>query len=157
PVGIKIDTANPSGPFIELTHQTRDRCEGDRVVRDRIRLIGPCRPMPGGAGWFQCPRTYRKTTKLYLPNGGWHFWSRQAYRLGYACQRQGRLDRLQRRAAKLNSQLGGGGWGAWDAPPRKPKWMRWRTYERKYEVWERVVDQANTEFTMLAARLLKRL
>jgi hypothetical protein len=64
-------------------------------------------------------------------------------------------DRLQRRAAKLNRQLGGEGWGSWDKPPTKPKWMRWRTYERKYERWERAVEKADEEFTIRAARLLK--
>jgi hypothetical protein len=99
--------------------------------------------MAVGAGWFQCPRTYRKTTKLFLPNGGWHFWSRQAYGLGYACQREGCFDRLQRRAAMLNLQLGGKGWSTWNTPPAKQKWMRWRTYERKYARWERTVGKAN--------------
>jgi hypothetical protein len=33
--------------------------------------------------------------------------------------------------------------------------MRWRTYERKYEIWERAVEEANDEFTVRAARLLK--
>jgi hypothetical protein len=38
-VEAKVDTTDPSDPFIELTHQTRDDREGDRIVRDRIRLI----------------------------------------------------------------------------------------------------------------------
>jgi hypothetical protein len=154
-VEVKVDTTDPSDPFIELTHQTRDDREGDRIVRDRIRLIWTVPTYGGRRWWFQCPRTYRKTTKLYLPNGGWHFWSRQAYGLGYACQREDRFGRLQRRAAMLNRQLGGKGWGSWDTPPTKPKWMRWRTYERKYERWERVVEKANEEFAVRAARLLK--
>jgi hypothetical protein len=154
-VEVKVDTTDPSDPFIELTHQTRDDREGDRIVRDHIRLIWTVPTYGGRRWWFQCPRTGHRTTKLYLPNGGWHFWSRRAYGLGYACQREGRLDRLQRRAAKLNRQLGGEGWGSWDTPPIKPKWMRWRTYERKYERWERAVEKADEEFTIRAARLLK--
>ena len=141
--------------FIELTHRTRDEREGDRIVRDCIRLVWTVPTYGGRRWWFQCPRTYRKTTKLYLPNGGWHFWSRQAYRLGYACQRDDRFSRLQRRAAKLSRQLGGEGWTTWDDPPTKPKWMRWPTYERKYERWERVVEKANEEFAIRTARLLK--
>jgi hypothetical protein len=154
-VEVKVDTIDPSDPFIELTHQTRDDREGDRIVRDRIRLIWTVPTYGGRRWWFLCPRTGRKTTKLYLPNGGWHFWSRRAYGLGYACQREGRFDRLQRRAAKLNRQLGGEGWRSWDTPPIKPKWMRWRTYERKYERWERAVEKADEEFAVRAARLLK--
>src|SRR5271167_1982010 len=83
-VAIRVDISDPSDAFIELTHQTRDEREGDRIVRDRIRLVS----YGGRRWWFQCPRSYRKTTKLYLPNGGRHFWSRQAYGLGYACQRE---------------------------------------------------------------------
>jgi hypothetical protein len=56
----------------------------------------------------------------------------------------------------LNRQLGGEGWNTWDTPPTKPKWMRWRTFERKYEHWERVVEEANGEFTISAIRLLSR-
>jgi hypothetical protein len=33
--------------------------------------------------------------KLYLPLGGYRFWSRQAYRLGYASQREGAKKRLR--------------------------------------------------------------
>jgi hypothetical protein len=110
------DTTDASNPFLELTHQTRDDREGDRIVRDRIRLIWTVPTYGGRRWWFQCPRTGRRTTKLFLPNGGWHFWSRQAYGLGYACQREDRLGRLQRRAAKLNRQLGGDGWAGWDTP-----------------------------------------
>jgi hypothetical protein len=51
--------------------------------------------MAGGDGGFDVREPIAKTTKLYLPNGGWHFWSRQAYGLGYACQREDRLGRLQ--------------------------------------------------------------
>jgi hypothetical protein len=33
--------------------------------------------------------------------------------------------------------------------------MRWRTYEQKYQRWERVVEKADAEFAVRAARLLK--
>jgi hypothetical protein len=36
--------------------------------------------------------------KLFLPNGGWDFWSRKAYALGYGCQRETLLDRRMRKA-----------------------------------------------------------
>jgi hypothetical protein len=156
PVGIRIDTSDLRDPFIELTHATRDEREGERIVSDRVSLIWTVPTYGGRRWWFRCPRTYRKTPKLYLPNGGWHFWSRQAYRLGYACQREGRLDRLRRRAAKLNLQLGGEGWSTWSDPPAKPKWMRWRTYERRYEMWRQVVEKADTAFVDRVAPLLNR-
>jgi hypothetical protein len=44
----------------------------------------------------------------------------------------------------------------WADPPAKPKWMRWATYERKYERWERVVERANAVFVRQAMRTLRR-
>jgi hypothetical protein len=116
-VGLLVDTADPSGPYMELIHPTRDEGEDDRIVHDRVRLLWTVPTYGGRRWWFQCPRTGRKATKLFLPNGGRHFWSRQAYGLGYACQREDRFDRLHRRAAMLNRQLGGKGWGSWNIPP----------------------------------------
>ena len=155
-VAIWLDTSNSLSAFVELNHKTRDDREGDRIITDRIQLTWTTPTYGGRRWWLRCPRTYCKTTKLYLPNGGWHFWSRQAYGLGYACQREDRFGRLQRRAAMLNRQLGGKGWGSWDTPPAKPNWMRWRTYGERYEIWESAVDEANTEFTVRAMRILRR-
>jgi hypothetical protein len=87
--------------FIELTHQTRDGRAGDRLVRGRIRLVSTVPTYGGRRWWFQCPRTRRRTTKLFLPNGGRHFWSRQAYGLGYTCRREERADRFRRWAVQL--------------------------------------------------------
>jgi hypothetical protein len=39
PAEIRVDTTDASNPSLELTHRTRDDREGDRIVRDRIRLI----------------------------------------------------------------------------------------------------------------------
>jgi hypothetical protein len=144
---VTVDLTNEWDCFVELIHKTRDHQEGDRIVTGRIELTSTTPTFGGCRWWFLCPRTGSRTTKLFLPNGGWHFWGRQAYRLGYACQREDRFSRLQRRAAALNRQLGGEGGSTWDIPPAKPKRMRWRTYERKYERWEGVVQKANEEFT----------
>jgi hypothetical protein len=152
---ITVDLTNERNSFVELIHLTRDEEEGDCVITDRIQLAWTAPTYGGRRWWFLCPRTGCRTTKLFLPNGGWHFWSRQAYGLGYACQREDQFGRLRRRAAMLNRQLGGEGWGTWNVPPQKPKWMRWQTYERKYERWERVVEKADAEFAVRAARLLK--
>ena len=153
PLIIWLDASDPSCCFLELVHRTRDDREGDRIVHDRIRLVWTVPTYGGRRWWFLCPRTGRRTSKLFLPDGGWHFWSRQAYDLGYACRRDDPFSRLRRCAAKLNGQLGGDGSEGWDIPPPKPKWMRWRTYERKYERWERVVEKANDEFMTRARRL----
>jgi hypothetical protein len=43
--------------------------------------------------WFVCPHFNRRVRKLYLPLGGRHLWSRRAYRLAYASQRETVYDR----------------------------------------------------------------
>src|ERR1700735_4962792 len=54
---------------------------------------------------------------------------RRAYRLGYPSQRESPRDRSITRAFKLRGRLNGEG-GIGDYIP-KPKWMRWKTYERE--------------------------
>jgi len=157
PVQVTIDISDASNAFLDLVHRTRDTREGPRMVTDRVRLVWTEPTYGGRRWWFICPRTGRRATRLFLPNGGWHFWSRQAYGLGYACQREDRFSRLQRRAAMLNKDLGGRGWATWNEPPQKPKWMRWRTYDDKYQRWERVVEQADAQFTIRAETFLSRL
>jgi hypothetical protein len=66
--------------------------------------------------------------KLYLPLGGRRFWSRRAYELAYASQRETKYDRALRRARKLRLRLGGD--PADDEYPDKPPRMRWATYNR---------------------------
>jgi hypothetical protein len=155
PVVITVDSSKTWNTFVEFIHLTRDERESDRMVADRIQLAWTVPTYGGRRWWFLCPRTARRTTKLFLPNGGWHFWSRQAYGLRYACQREDRFGRLRRRAAMLNLQVGGEGWSTWNIPPAKPKGMRWRTYEQKYGRGERAVEKADEEFAIRAARLLK--
>jgi hypothetical protein len=156
PVEIVIDTANPSGPFLELAHQTRDWRGGAQDVRYRVGLIWSVPTYGGRRWWFQCPRTYRKATKLYLPNGGCYFWSRQAYRLGYACQREVPRDRAVRKLRKPDRALGGEGDGIPDEPPCKPQWMRWRTYDRKVAAWWRAADRVDGEMSAMLGQFLAR-
>lgn len=90
----------------------------------------PCR-YGGVRWWWLCPATWRRCAVLYLPNGGYRFLSRGrgAYRLAYASQREGWLDRAHGRAAKLHRKLGSDynlGLGP-DVP--RPKGMRRATYE----------------------------
>jgi hypothetical protein len=156
PVLVTIDLRIEWNCFVELIHPTRDFREDDRIVNGRVQLTRTEPTFGGHRWWFLCPKSGYRTTKLFLPNGGWHFWSRRAYCLGYASQREDRFGRLQRRAAALNRQLGGEEWSTWDLPPPKPKWMRWRTYDQKIQRWRRAVEQAEDEWAYRAARLLER-
>jgi hypothetical protein len=97
----------------------------------RIELESTPQPFGGRRWWFICPRMGVRVAKLYLPNGAYTFASRQAYRLAYRSQREAPYDRALRRVFKSQAKLGVEG-GIWDHIP-KPKWMRWRTYDRQLE------------------------
>jgi hypothetical protein len=157
PVVVTIDLTKEWDCFVELIHLTRDEPGRDPIVTDRVQLAWTTPTYGGCRWWFLCPRTGRRTTNLFLPNGGWHFWSRQAYGLGYACQREDRFSRLQRRVAKLNRELGGLGWTTWQETPPKPKWVRWATYDRKVAQWKHAVIRARGELISGARRLLVRI
>lgn len=82
----------------------------------------------GRRAWFLCPARgcSRRVAVLY---GGGLFACRNCYRLAYPSQREATHDRAVRRAEKIRERLG---WepGILNGPGCKPKWMRWRTYER---------------------------
>lgn len=71
-----------------------------------------------------CPGTGRLAAKLLLPLGGLRFLGREAYGLGYACQRETRSSRVMHKARKLHRALGGDGIALGRDPPVKPKGMR---------------------------------
>jgi hypothetical protein len=112
-------------------HYTTTRWDGERRESDYwIQLATTAQPFGGRRWWFVCPRTGKRATKLYLPNGTLTFTSRQAYRLAYACQREPAHDRALRRAFKLRGKLGAeGGIGDYVA---KPKWMRWNLIRLRF-------------------------
>jgi hypothetical protein len=156
PVRVTIDLRNDWNRFVELKHATRDQHGQGRDVTSRIRLVQTVPTFGGFRWWFLCPRTGCRTTKLFLPRGGWHFLSRQAYGLTYDSQREAGLDLLRRRAIRLSRQLGETDWDFWAPPPPKPKWMRWRTYRRKAVECETATEAARSEFIMRGKAILKK-
>jgi hypothetical protein len=134
---------------------TTTRWNGERRESDYwIQLETTPQPFGGRRWWFICPQTGVRAAKLYLPDGAFTFASRRAYRLAYPCQREPAHERALRRAFKLRGKLGAeGGIGDYVI---KPKWMRWRTFERmmaRIDKAEEVVDA----HTLLLHDRLKRL
>jgi len=123
-------------------------------IDDRIFLAASRPPFGGLRWWFVCPHLNRRVRKLYLPLGGRHFWSRRAYRLAHASQRETAYDRAMRRARKLCLRLGGD--PADDTYPDKPKRMRWTTYNRLMDKLVAADDVADERLILLAARWLGR-
>jgi hypothetical protein len=151
PVELMTDTRTEGPGFIDFAHETRDTSD-PAPIRYRIWLNWS-RPCFGGRRyWFCCPGSGERAAKLYLPLGGHRFLSRQAYRLGYACQRETRSDRLMRKARKLHRALGGDGEAIDQEAPDKPKGMHWRTYERKLAAWTGAVERADEAFALWVGR-----
>lgn len=130
----ELDATQRPGPVFRVSHAMRDGYE--REITYEIGMVSGSTRFGGRRWWWLCPNTGRRAFKLYLPNGGHRFLARHVYRLGYGCQRETRVDRLMRKARKLHRALGGdGGAIGAESPPPKPKWMRWKTYERKVAEW----------------------
>ena len=115
--------------WLRLQYAINDYWTGEPYQIDDKIYLAHSRPTFGGLRWwFVCPRLKRRVRKLYLPFGGRHFWSRAAYRLAYASQRETLGDRASRRARKICRRLGGDPDA--DTYPDKPRRMRWNTYNR---------------------------
>ncbi len=138
---------------------------GHRQGRFRIRLgkldqsidlVSELRAFGGRQWYFQCPATFRRCSTLWMPPGAWRFCSRHAWKrqVAYASQFETAADRAHRGKAKIKAKLiGNSDPEEWDLPP-KPKWMRWRTYERHVHKFDRYEELLDRECALAAMRLL---
>ena len=130
-INYQADLAEERG-WVRLTYTSTHPWSGEkRHSDDWIELITTPQPFGGRRWWFLCPRTGQRVSKLYLPPGAFTFASRRVYRLAYKSQRKSPYDRAINSAFKLRHKLGAKG-GIGD-PIDKPKWMRWRTFDREME------------------------
>jgi hypothetical protein len=105
------------------------------VLIDRTSCaIGGTRP------WFICPARGcgRRVAILY---GGGIFACRHCHQLAYASTREDWGSRATRRADRLRQRLG---WepGILNGDGPKPKWMRWRTFERLVDEHDEFVSRS---------------
>jgi hypothetical protein len=106
-----------------------------------IYLVARPRHFGGRQWFFKCPHLHSLATVLWMPPGAHSFacrerWGRQ---VAYASQFMDPIARGHRGGAKIKSRLcsiGNFDPDEWDLPP-KPKWMRWKTYNRMVERSER--------------------
>jgi hypothetical protein len=114
----------------------------------------------GERPWFVCDVSAdgaycgRSVAKLY--NAGRLFACRHCYRLGYAIQRGGPMDRAHHRLARLHRKLSADYDGPDMPPPPKPKWVRWKTYSRITQRIEAAKEQLDVVFVAGAQRILAR-
>jgi hypothetical protein len=123
----------------------------------RIILVARPRHFGGRQWYFICPYTNRRVSVLWMPPGARDFSSRHRWgrQVAYNSQFLDRDNRAHRGQARINSKLcsiGGFDPDAWDLPP-KPKWMRWRTYNRAVEKFDRYEAVLDAETLALVAKL----
>ena len=128
---------------------------GDSI--QQITLAWRSRHFGGHQWFFLCPVTDRLATVLWKPPGASRFCSRQAWgrQVAYASQFLDRDSRAHHGQAKLNARLCSIGQfdpDEWNFPP-KPKWMRWKTYRRYEERFERHEAQLDAGLEKMVAKL----
>jgi hypothetical protein len=101
----------------------------------QITLVSRPRHFGGSQFFFLCPATGGLATILWRPPGASKFCSRQAWgrQVAYRSQFQDAATRAQFGKERIKARLIGDlDPEKWDLPP-KPKWMRWKTYNRYIE------------------------
>jgi hypothetical protein len=106
-----------------------------------INLLAEARHFGGRQWYFVCPYKHNLASVLWMPPGAKSFASRARWgaQVAYTSQFLDRTDRAHRGQAKIRSRLcsmSGFDADEWDLPP-KPKWMRWSTYHRAEESFDR--------------------
>jgi hypothetical protein len=149
-IGYQAIMHQPGEERLELRY-TRGSGEDKEQVSQTVRL---CHTVPhyGGKRWWMiCPYRHIRVGKLYLPPGGDRFASRQAWRLGYQCQRDAARDRPFERLFRLQKKLGSD--RGWEAGLRRPKGMWNRTYDRHMERYWELDAECGMEMMALLGRL----
>jgi hypothetical protein len=99
-----------------------------------------------------------RASVLWLPPGARHFASRHAWlvQVAYSSQFMTAMDRAYLGKEKIKRHLIGDlDPDEWDLPP-KPKWMRWKTYNRYVERFERYEAALDAGALSRVKQLLKR-
>jgi hypothetical protein len=148
-IGYAAIMDEPGEEQLKLTF-TRGSGAEREDVQQTIRL---CYTMPhyGGKRWWMlCPYRHIRVGKLYLPPGGDRFASREAWRLGYQCQRAAPRDRAFDRLFRLQKKLGS--LEGWEAGLYRPKGMWNRTFERHLERYWELDEQCAMEMMAMVGR-----
>jgi hypothetical protein len=97
----------------------------------------------------------RPASVLWKPNGATRFCSRQAWgrRVAYQSQFNDATNRAHAGKVRIKSRLIADlDPDEWDLPP-KPKWMRWATYNRYEERYDRYEEFLDNSLAVFAAKL----
>jgi hypothetical protein len=152
---VAVITANLCDPEKGwLRYRTKD---SDQL----IHLVSSPRHFGGRQWYFVCPVTHRRASVLWKPPGAKEFCSRQAWgrKVAYGSQFQSVYDRGHAGKAKVKARLIGElDPEDWELPP-KPKWMRWRTYNRlaeRFDAYDDMTYPDDSTLPALVAKLMRR-
>jgi hypothetical protein len=121
----------------------------------RIILVPRSRHFGGRQWYFMCPVRNRPASVLWKPPGANRFCSRQTWgrQVAYQSQFNDASNRAHAGQAKIKARLiGDNDPDECDLPP-KPKWMRWRTYNRYVDRFDKHEAELDDRFVLLAAKL----
>lgn len=149
-IGYQAIMSEPWRERLELTY-TNTRGGEQKEVRQTVHLTHSLPNYGGKRWWMLCPVSGRRVAKLYLPPGGDIFASRQAWRLGYQCQRDASRDRPFEKLFRLQKRLGCP--QGWDAGIYRPKGMWHRTFERHLERYWELDAECGIEMAIMMRRL----
>lgn len=113
-------------------------------IDQTIRLVGCPRHFGGRQWYFVCPAQNRYVSVLWSLPGRRFFAGRKSLgkQVAYVSQSYSPGTRAQYMKDKLCDHIWEpGASDEWDVPP-KPKWMRWRTYERLSKRLEKYSSEA---------------
>jgi hypothetical protein len=136
--------------------ELRFSCNGEDVVQ-HVSYRYTLTNFGGQRLRFECPRCWRPCDILY---GGRRFYCRQCWRLTYHSQYDEWWERARSKAEKIRSKLGKPDFiTPYDvyAFPDKPKWMRWRTYDRMRAEDARLMQSYDLGFCYSARALIERI
>jgi hypothetical protein len=120
---ISADMTNPDSAWVRIAIGR---------FAQQITLVSRPRHFGGHQWFFLCPDTAGLATVLWKPPGASKFCSRQAWgrQVAYYSQFQDAATRAQLGKERIKySLIGDLNPDEWELPP-KPKWMRWKTYNR---------------------------
>jgi hypothetical protein len=120
-------------------------------MEQTIFLVPKPRGFGGKQWYFVCPVMNRYCSVVWMPPGASRFCSRQAWgtrQVAYSSQFLDPDNRAHRGKAKIKARLIADlDPDEWELPP-KPKWMRWRTYNRyvdRFDRYEAILENGVAE------------
>lgn len=120
-IGYQCNTLDKENSYLRLTYKFTNT---DQSLDYQVRLVRTYPPYGGVRFWFICPERGKRIAKLFLIPSDGRFVSRHVYKVRYASQSKGPIDRMIDKKWRLVRKTGG------DYFPVRPKGMHRRTFER---------------------------